>query len=121
MDKVQSFQSRMDDMKSKYPDKIQKVTIMYGCDFKELLKSEEAKPFTESELFGKQFFSRLRVRDAFATNRQDLYKLSWSEEKFPEEKFHLCDMNSCYSYCLSAFEFPTRSYERMLVDRVATM
>ena len=87
----------MDDMKSKYPDKIQKVTIMYGCDFKELLKSEEAKPFTESELFGKQFFSRLRVRDAFATNRQDLYKLSWSEKKFPEEKFHIWDMNSCYT------------------------
>ena len=30
VDKVQSFQSRMYDMKSNYPDKIQKVAIMYG-------------------------------------------------------------------------------------------
>ena len=91
---------------------------MYGCDFKKFLKSEESKLFRESELFGQQFFSRLRVRDAFATNRQDLYKLSWSEEKFPEEKFHIWDMNSWYSYCLSAFDFPTGSYEIYLNQEI---
>ena len=93
----------MDVMKSNYPNEIKKVTIMYGCDFKKFLKSEESKLFKKSERFGQQFFTRLRARDAFATNSQDLYKLSWSVLKIPDEIFHIWDMNSCYSYCLDEF------------------
>ena len=67
-DYVDKFEHRMTLMKQNYPDLVKSHQVVYECNFVDFLNGKYSpefdKTFRESELFKKQFFSRLVPRDA---------------------------------------------------------
>ena len=61
--------------------------VVYECNFVDFLKGKHSpdfdKTFRESELFKKQFFSRLVPRDACNPGQKVLLHLCWDKKESP--------------------------------------
>ena len=106
-DYVDRFEHRMTLMKQNYPDLVKSHKVVYECNFVDFLNGryspEFDETFKESEMFKKQFFSRLVPRDACLPGQKVLLHLCWDKTDNPNENFYYLDLNMAYTYALKKF------------------
>ena len=79
-------------------DQVSDFEIEHECNFARFLDSIEAQDFHDSE-FGKRIYTgRLRPREAMTSGRQDILRLFWDKDIYPNENFFMLDITIlCYS------------------------
>ena len=110
------FRMKIQIAKKKFPE-IKKDSIMYQCQFNDLLKSEKSKWFTENILPNLYHFTRLCPRDANFGGMRQVFGRKWDENDAENDgrSLHFLDLNQAHSYVASTFSFPYGEC-RILID-----
>ena len=99
------FDAKVKAAKKKFPQ-IKSSTIIYACQFNEILKLDSSLPFVEKILPNLYHFSRLCPRDANFGGVRQVFCREWSKTENQDRSLYWLDLNSAHSFICANYTFP---------------
>jgi len=106
----ETFENKLYKLMDNNPTSIDKITILWECQFNELKKTSSYQKFANA-LLKPHPLLRLKPRTCIRGSYSDVYRLKWIKTVNPHETLYFLDINGLYSFASVSFPFAVGPYD----------
>jgi G:T-mismatch repair DNA endonuclease (very short patch repair protein) len=111
------FENKLYKLLENNPNSIDKITILWECQFNKIKESNSYLKFAKAILKPHPLF-RLKPRTCIRGSYSDVYRLKWLKNENPNETLYFLDVNGLFSYASVLFPFVVDTYDILIGDEV---